>query len=309
MTKLSEKQKILITGGSGLLAVNWAIVLRDSCNVFISINERVISLKGVSKIFLDLNSIDEIIGAIQKNKFDLVIHTAGIANVEMAEADKSLADQVNSKFAENVSVACENQGISFIHISTDHLFSGESSFSDEQEQINPKNAYGISKAKAEDLVLQSNKDSLIIRTNFFGWGPSYRQSFSDFVIGSLRSNKKLTLFNDVQHTPIIISKLVKISHELLKNNCTGIYNVVGDDRLSKYEFGSKLAKVFGLNSDLIIEGSIEDVPFLVNRPLDMSLSNKKVTKVLGSPVGGIDHFINELKDQETTGLASELHNI
>ena len=120
MTKTSEKQKILITGGTGLLAVNWSIALRESCNVFISINKREISIKGVYKIFLDLSSVDNIIGAIQQHKFDLVIHTAGIANVEMAEADKDLADQVNSNFARNVATACENQGISFVHISPPH---------------------------------------------------------------------------------------------------------------------------------------------------------------------------------------------
>ena len=42
----------------------------------------------------------------------------------------------------------------------------------------PLNNYALTKSKAEDTILEINKSSLIIRTNFFGWGPSYKKSFS-----------------------------------------------------------------------------------------------------------------------------------
>ena len=53
-------------------------------------------------------------------------------------------------------------------------------------------------------------NALIIRTNFFGWGTSYRQSFSDFVIDNLRKGNNITLFNDVFYTPILIETLVEL---------------------------------------------------------------------------------------------------
>ena len=71
----------------------------------------------------------------------------------------------------------------------------------------PLNNYALTKSKAEDTILEINKSSLIIRTNFFGWGPSYKKSFSDKIISYLETNKKIELFNDVYFTPISIIEL------------------------------------------------------------------------------------------------------
>ena len=82
--------------------------------------------------------------------------------------------------------------------------------------------------------------------------------------------------------------------------------MVGDDRISKYDFGLKLAREFNLDNSLIEEGKITDRPSLVNRPHDMSLSNKKVTNFLSRTMGGLDQHILKLKSQEASGLAKEL---
>ena len=39
---------VLITGGSGMLAVNWALTIRDECEVTLLLHHRKISLKGVN---------------------------------------------------------------------------------------------------------------------------------------------------------------------------------------------------------------------------------------------------------------------
>ena len=83
-------------------------------------------------------------------------------------------------------------------------------------------------------------------------------------------------------------------------------SVVGNDRISKYDFGVKLAKEFNLDNDLIDEGKIIDKPSLVSRPHDMSLSNQKVSNYLARKMGGLDEYILKLKAQEVNGLAKEL---
>jgi hypothetical protein len=40
------KKKIFITGGSGLLALNWALAVRDKVDVILNMNNRDINLKG-----------------------------------------------------------------------------------------------------------------------------------------------------------------------------------------------------------------------------------------------------------------------
>lgn len=300
------RKKILITGGSGLLALNWAVQCRDDYEVVLCLHERQIFLSGVTNIFCDLSSVDEVNNLIQEMRPHCVIHTAGLTNVDVCEENADLCNHVNVTLASNVAEACLGQEISLVHISTDHLFSGEYQSLSESSIVSPVNAYGRSKALAEEVVLSVNDNALVVRTNFYGWGTSYRQSFSDFIIQSLRNSKAVKLFDDVFYSPIVIEKLVSICHELIGINASGIVHVVGDERLSKYCFGVKLAKVFNLDGSLIQCTQIQLDRSCARRPLDMSLSNHKVTTILNEKIGNVDMHLNCLLRQEKSGVAAEL---
>ena len=203
-------------------------------------------------------------------------------------------------------MVCAKLNIPMVYISTDHLFSGNESLVDEEFPVSPINVYAKTKVEAESYIQNTYPEALIIRTNFYAWGTSYRHSFSDMVINNLRAGKKISLFKDIYYTPILIDPLVHNVHELVQKGAKGIFNMVGDDRISKYDFGLKLAREFNLDNSLIKDGKIIDKPSLVNRPHDMSLSNKKVSNYLGKKMGGLDQHILKLKAQEANGLAQEL---
>ncbi|CAM8429739.1 RfbD dTDP-4-dehydrorhamnose reductase [Candidatus Methylopumilus universalis] len=300
------KENILITGGSGLLALNWALAIREKSNVTLGLHDRKINLKGARSILLDLDSKEALTQALEALEPQLVIHTAGLTSIEQCEANPTLAKYINVDITKNLVMVCAKLNIPMVYISTDHLFSGNESLIDEDCPVSPINVYAKTKAEAEACVLDSDAKALIIRTNFYGWGTSYRQSSSDMVINHLRACKKISLFKDIYYTPILIEPLVYAVHELVQKKAKGIFNVVGDDRISKYDFGLRLAKAFNLDNGLIDEGKIIDRPSLVNRPHDMSLSNEKVTNFLGVKMGGLDVHIPKLKAQEVNGLAKEL---
>ena len=56
----------------------------------------------------------------------------------------------------------------------------------ETSKIEPQNVYALTKYQGETVILKNCTNSLIIRTNFFGWGPVYRSSFSDYIIYNLK---------------------------------------------------------------------------------------------------------------------------
>lgn len=300
------KEDILITGGSGLLALNWALTIREKFNVTLGLHDRNINLKGTRSIFLDLDSKEALIQALDALEPQFVIHAAGLTSIEQCEANPTLAKYINVDLTNNLAKVCARLHIPMIYISTDHLFSGNESLINEEHSVSPVNVYAKTKAEAEACVLDSDAEPLIIRSNFYGWGTSYRHSFSDMVINHLRSGKKIILFKDIYYTPMLIESLVYAVHELVHKKAKGIFNVVGDDRISKYDFGLKIAKEFNLDNDLIAQGKIIDKLSLVNRPHDMSLSNKKVSNYLGRKMGGLDEHILKLKDQEVNGLTKEL---
>jgi dTDP-4-dehydrorhamnose reductase len=155
-------------------------------------------------------------------------------------------------------------------------------------------------------VQAENRQALIVRTNFFCWGHSQRQSFSDWLIYNLRAGKALTLFDDVYFTPILADNLALAAHELCDMRVSGIVNLVGDRRLSKYAFAMALATRFGLPCELIQKDHLASKKLPTKRPLDMSLDNSKVRKILGRDLGSVPQFLNSLHDQEIAGRRSEL---
>lgn len=289
-----NRQTVFLTGGSGLLSINWAMTMRDKKNVILGLHNRNIDINNVTSSKINLESIEDIVKALQLFQPRSIVHTAGLTNVELCESNLDLAYHINVKLASNVAIAAAHAGVKMVHISTDHLYDGTRFLIDENEPLSPKNNYGITKAKAEEAVSKANPDALIIRSNFYAWGPLYRRSFSDTIIDSLRQKKQITLFEDVFYSPILAETLVEVIHELVDNNATGVFNVTGNERVSKFEFGQKVASVFQLDASFIKPGLIITQPGLVKRPADMSLSNKKVTSFLKRDISQLDDDLRKL---------------
>ena len=303
---MSLKSSILLTGGSGLLAVNWFYSKNNDFSVFLGLNDRKINPKNSHLLFLDFFSEESLLKQIEAVNPALVIHTASLTSVENCENNPELAFHVNVGLTVMVAYATKSLGIPFVHISTDHLFEGKASMLSENEPTQAINVYGKTKSMAERSVEEINPEALIIRTNFFAWGTSYRKSFSDYIIESLRNNQEISLFDDVYYTPILAENLINIVHELLGKNEKGVFNVVSDDRISKYDFGLLIAEQFGLDKSYIKRGSIHDKVNLVKRPSDMSLSNQKVTKLLGRNLGTVKQQIAQLHKQEFDNKTKEI---
>ena len=117
------------------------------------------------------------------------------------------------------------------------------------------------------------------------------------------------MFKDVYYTPILIEAVAQTAHDLINLKANGIFHVVGDERISKYEFGVKVAEQFNLDSSIINPGLLADQASLVQRPHDMSLSNKKTCNLLGRKLGGVAEHVARLHQQEQNGLAREIQKL
>ncbi len=288
-----------MTGGSGLLGVNWAAELAPTHEVTLGLHNRIISMPNVKTARLTLQSLETLTREIEKIAPECIIHTVALTSVEGCERNPQMAYHINVELAENVATAASRLGVQMVHISSDHLFDGKSRLLREDAKVAPLNIYAHTKAQAENRVLLVHPSALIIRTNFYGIGPPYRQSFSDHILNCLRTGDSITLFDDVFYSPIVISKLIQITQMLQSKSCSGIYNVVSDERISKYQFGLKLASVYGFGIKNILRGSISLMPGLVNRPLDMSLSSGKATAELCVKLGSVEEHLIQLKSQES----------
>jgi dTDP-4-dehydrorhamnose reductase len=307
VSEFVNKKTVLITGGSGLLAINWACAIRNRFEVILGTHSHSVKLKGITQCKLYLDDMVKLESQIDQLSPDIIVHTAGLTSVDLCEKNPSLAQKVNAEMARNIASLSDKYNIKLIHISTDHLFSDSGTLYSESSIPNPLNEYGKSKLLAEKWVTDSNNQAIIARTNFFCWGSAIRKSFSDWIINNLRDENTLNMFDDIFITPILADSLALLSHELVDNDASGIFNIVSNDRISKYDFGIKIAKHFGLSSKYIIRDQIANSNLYVKRPHDMSLDNTKVVQKLGKKVESLEVSFNNLLLQEKQGRKKELY--
>lgn len=296
-------KKVVFFGGSGLLAVNWAKKICRDYEVYLIMHKRKIQLSEVKVIHFDEDFEASFKHFILTLKPDLIVNCAGLTNVDFCETNPLMASEINTVLPRKLALITKKIEAKFVHISTDHLFDGQKKLYSEEDLVSPLNQYAKTKAAAEKEVLSIDENALIVRTNFYGWGLSYRKSFSDFILEGLRNKTDLQLFSDVFYSPIYIGELVRLIHIALEKNCEGIYNIVGSEIISKYDFGVAVAEVFGLSNKTISSSLIERKKGLVLRPKNMALSNKKLLKELNQPILTLKQQLMSLKEDEIKKVA------
>ena len=302
--------RVFVTGASGLLGLNAVLQLKDRHEVSGSYLTHPIRVANVLVHPRDLSKAEEVENIFRAKRPEVVLHTAGLTNVDACEANPAEAERLHVQVTRHVARAAQRVGAKLVHISTDHLSDGTKYIVTEESAPAPVNEYARTKWQAEQVAAKECPDALIIRTNFFGWGTPVKKSFSDWILDGLKSARTLTLFQDVYISPILINDLIDVIEELVQRKESGIFNVASCDRVSKYEFGMELAKVFGLlRPDSFLPVPIGLASLLAPRPLHMSLDTNKVAKALGrKAMPSVDESLQKLKNLGEAGWPEKLRD-
>lgn len=299
-------KKILITGSNGLLGSNLVhfFTHQPGYNVFLTSQRP--SVNQGTGIFtqgnlLDKEFVDNLFSSIRP---DIVINTVSLVNVDQCEEQPDLAHQITVQTAENIALASSKYNSRLIYISTDHLFDGKKSFYTEDDAPNPVNMYGKTKLQAEGKTQKCAPESVIVRTNFFGWSPpGHPPTFGEWVFNNLKEHKPMTLFSDYYFSPIEITYLAEAIQNVATTDFSGIINIAGSERCSKYEFGMKFAKICGFNPDHIHRTKISQDSFKAPRQQDLSLSVEKFRKIFKMDLPNLNQSIEQTLRKKPLNLS------
>ena len=303
---MKQPQRLFLSGISGLLGLNAAFQWRDRFTISGAYRSQPIAIPDVEAVALDLEDPASVHAAVERFKPDVIVHTAALTDVDRCEREPALANRLNCDVARTVAHAAQATGARFVHLSTDHLFGGDHSFYGEADEARPVNVYARTKLEAERVVQHMCPDALIVRTNFVGWGTSRRLSTIDRVLAGLSGSAPLRLFTDVFTTPIAINDLLDCLVELIERRVTGVLNVAGAERISRYEFGLNTARVFGHATGQIEPSTMESLRLTARRPRDMSLSTERVSELLGHRMPDAGDCLRRLKQLHDEGWRDEL---
>ena len=288
---------ILITGSEGFLGSNLVSTISNSKYEIIGTSLRDSSNQNGDFKYEsgDLTNPEFPKYLIRKYNPDIIINTVAWTDVDGCEEAPEKANGINVQTIVNIINAIDNDNIKLIQISTDQLFSGHKINYSETDTTKPLNEYAKTKLMAEHACLKY-KNSVVVRTNFFGCSPKgHNDTFAEWIYNSLSNNIPLTLFTDLFFSPIEVSCLVESLFPIFNSRFNGIINIAGTNRISKYEFGHKLAKKFNIDGKLIRAGSMYNFNFIGKRQSDLSLSISKYKSLFNYQLPGINKGLTIFK--------------
>ncbi|MEE3035071.1 MAG: sugar nucleotide-binding protein [Bacteroidota bacterium] len=294
--------RILITGASGMLGSALASELSKKHQVFATGRSDFVTHLKYKSFDLSNSNYKPL---VEWSNPQLIIHCAAITDAEFCEANSLEAIKINALSVEKL-IQCVSEKVKIIYISSDAVFNLINNKSKEKDYTNPNNVYGKTKEIGEFFILNSSRSNVIIvRTTIVGIN-FYRKgnSLVEWIINSVNSKRKITLFNDVIFNPISIWDLIKELDFLI--NCETIdfkiLHVSGNQNCSKYFFGVELLKALKLNLDYIQKGSIKDNIKIANKrrdqSIDCSLYQKKFNRKLPSIKDAIDSIKKNFRNEK-----------
>jgi dTDP-4-dehydrorhamnose reductase len=302
-------KRILISGVSGLLGLNLALEIHQQFQVTGVSNQRSLTeAVPFNVVQQDLTQPAVIERLVDRYKPDILFHCAAMALPEACEENPQAANKVNSLLPGWIAQVCQKQSIQLVHISTDAVFDGVKPGMTEEDLPHPTNTYAVTKLQGEKAVQSGCKAALIARVNFFGWSASGVRSLAEIFFNTLSAGKEMPGFTDVFFAPLEVTELVKMLLVLVEKGCHGIYHVLNEESLSKYEFGVRLARRFNLDETLIKASSWQDVGFKARRSPNLILNVSKLKAVVGS-IPDQATCLENLYQQWQQGRREYLHSL
>ncbi len=297
--------KILITGGSGLLGSNIAKLASSNFKVYTTYNKNRVSMKDVYFFQIDITKKEQLI-KIEQIKPELIIHCAALTNVGYCEEHPTEAYNQNVLASINIAEIAKKIGAYLIHISTDSVFDGTKGNYREGDIPSPINIYGRTKLEAEQRVSSIHTHSCIIRTNIYGWNKRDKFSLAEWMLNKLTNNEELPALKDIYFSPILVNYLVDILFKLQEKKNEGIIHIAGSETCTKLEFAYMISEVFNFDKSLIKPVSIHELGLKAPRGLDTSLNVSKAEKILKKHLPRVKEGLKKMKKLYEEGYVEEL---
>ena len=233
--------KFFVLGCNGMAGHMISLYLSESGHDVVGFDKtEPVYVKGFSG---DARNIDLLSSTIRDGKFDSVINCIGILN-QFAENNKGLAVFLNSYLPHVLADVTDGTDTQVIHMSTDCVFSGltgpyyENSFKDGET------FYDRTKALGE---VNDNKN-LTFRNSIIG--PDMNKNGIGLFNWFMKQSGEINGFGSVMWTGVTTLTLAKAMEKAIEEDLTGIYNLVNNTSISKYDMLLEFKKAF--NKDVII---------------------------------------------------------
>lgn len=280
-------QKILVTGANGQLG--WEL------------GQLAATYPAFEFVFFDRSQLDLSIPDSFENSIhtiapDCIINTAAYTAVDKSETEKDLSYTVNATAVQKLAGICKKISIPFITYSTDYVFDGEATVPyATTTKVDPVNYYGSTKAAGEKLAIESNEDTIVIRTSWVF--SSHGNNFVKTMLRLMKERESLNIVADQKGKPTYAKDLAIATMEMIEainsgKSIKGIYHFANQGETTWFDFAATIKAIVGLTC-VLNPIETKDFPTPAKRPAYSVLDTSKIEHDL---LIGIRHWEDALKD-------------
>ena len=236
------------------------------------------SSSNSESIYLDISNSNVVKSVLNDYSPDIIVNCSAYTNVDSSELNRKKAYDVNVLGIKNL-IKHSNLNTKIVHFSSDYVFNGEHGDYCENSNPDPVNYYGKTKLESENVLISSNRKSLIFRVNgLFDF--SNNSNFFNWTYSNLKKNTSIDVVTDQISNPAYIDDFINVINQCIMLDVTGLFHYGTHDVISRFEFAHKIADFFKLNGDLITPISTSDLFQTAKRPLKTNLLCSKIKNML-----------------------------
>jgi len=288
--------KILITGGAGYFGVLLAKALLDKKHRVTILDNFMYGYEPVLHLLEDKNfkiikqDIRNNLGRYLR-KYDAIYHLAGISGYPACEANPNSAELINVVATRNLIDKLSKDQI-IIYASTTSFYGKSGKIMDEKAKINPVSLYGITKYKAEQIVMEKENAVALRFATIFGVSPKMRIDLlvNDFTYKAVNDRCIVLFEGGTKRTFLHIRDAINAYVMALEKNDkmkNEIFNIGSNDmNYTKLEIAEAIKKHTNCT---IIDSEIKDLDLR-----NFIVSFKKIERVGYKVSYSLEYGIKEL---------------
>lgn len=235
--------KFLVFGCTGMAGHVISIYLKENGHDVTGFGRRKVDY--VNCIVGDVKNLETIKNVVNSGQYDVIVNAIGILN-QNAEDNKADAVFLNSFFPHYLAEITKDMPTQIIHMSTDCVFSGKTGGYTENSFRDGESFYDRTKAVGE---IEDNKN-LTLRNSIVG--PDINENGIGLLNWFMKQSNTVKGYTGAMWTGMTTLQLAKVIEQAALKNVAGLYNMVPDHNISKFEL-LKLFNHYLKNDTIIIE--------------------------------------------------------
>ena len=304
-----NKEKILITGGSGFVGTNFISKLStDKYEIFsLDINDPKKTIEKINYINMDIRS-KGIQGLLKKINPEIIVHLAAQASVAISSRDPQLDNDINLNGSLNLFLNTISSSLNkFIFFSTGGAIYGEEIGKkfNENDIPRPLSPYGISKFNFENYLnyfsskkISKSKITILRPGNIYGpWqNPDGEAGVISIFAKKMLNNGDVSIFGsgDEYRDYVYVDDVIDFIFKTLNLNVAGTYNLASGISTKTIEIFENISDILGYKNDPMFYDKREGDIFGIE--LDNSKSMSIGWSANTNLNSGLLNTINFLKD-------------